>query len=75
MKLYEMTAHELSGLLRGKEISLTELIDVFLDRIEEIDDIIGSYISVLPDDAPSTPRCCKNHQVCGMLLWQAFHRR
>jgi aspartyl-tRNA(Asn)/glutamyl-tRNA(Gln) amidotransferase subunit A len=51
MKLYEMTAHELSGLLRSKEISVTELVEVFLDRIEEIDGIIGGYISVLPDDA------------------------
>lgn len=51
MKLHEMTAHELSGLLRSKELSVTELIKTFLNRIEDIDDVIGSYISVLPDDA------------------------
>jgi aspartyl-tRNA(Asn)/glutamyl-tRNA(Gln) amidotransferase subunit A len=51
MKLHEMTAHELSGLLRSKEIKVTELVNAFLKRIEEIDDIIGSYINVLPDNA------------------------
>ncbi|MGE5613510.1 MAG: Asp-tRNA(Asn)/Glu-tRNA(Gln) amidotransferase subunit GatA [Bacillota bacterium] len=60
MKLYEMTAHELSGLLRSKEISVTELTETFINRIEEIDGIIGSYINVLPDIALKQARVVEN---------------
>lgn len=51
MELYNMTAHELAGLLRGKKLGVVELAKAFLDRIENIDSIIGSYITVSKDEA------------------------
>lgn len=46
MKLYEMTAHELSAMLRSGEIGAVELARAYLDRIDEADPKLGSYITV-----------------------------
>ncbi|MEN6313659.1 MAG: Asp-tRNA(Asn)/Glu-tRNA(Gln) amidotransferase subunit GatA [Clostridiaceae bacterium] len=46
MKLYEMTAHELSAMLRSGEIGAVELVQAYLDRIDEVDPKLGSYITI-----------------------------
>lgn len=51
MKLYELTAHELSDLLKKKEIGVEELTQSVLNRIEGIDSKLGSYITVCSDKA------------------------
>lgn len=51
MELYEMTAYELGNLIKGKKVSAVELTKSVLDRIEEIDFKIGSYITVCKEDA------------------------
>ncbi|WP_010252341.1 Asp-tRNA(Asn)/Glu-tRNA(Gln) amidotransferase subunit GatA [Acetivibrio cellulolyticus] len=51
MELYELTVHEMSDLLRGKKASAVEITKSFLDRIEKIDSKVGSYLSVLGEDA------------------------
>lgn len=51
MELYELAAHELSGLLKEKKIGAVELTQSVLDRIEKVDPNIGSYITVSRDEA------------------------
>lgn len=51
MKLYEMTAHELSGMLRSRKLGVVELTQAYLNRIDEIDSKVGSYITVSRDEA------------------------
>jgi len=46
MKLYEMTAHELSAMLRSGEIGTVELVQAYLDRIDEVEPKLGSYITI-----------------------------
>ena len=51
MKLYQKTIHELSDLLRKKEITSVELTESVLNRIEDTDGKIGGYISVCGEEA------------------------
>ena len=51
MKLYEMTAHELSALLRAGKLSVVELTQAYLSRIDEVESKVGSYITVSRDEA------------------------
>lgn len=51
MELYELTVHELSDLIKEKKISAVEVTKSFLDRIEKIDSKVGSYLSILGEDA------------------------
>ncbi len=51
MKLYEMTAHALSGMLRDRKLGVVELTRAYLDRIEEMDSNVGSYITVSRSEA------------------------
>ncbi|MCR4435838.1 MAG: Asp-tRNA(Asn)/Glu-tRNA(Gln) amidotransferase subunit GatA [Clostridiales bacterium] len=51
MELYELTAHELSDLLREKKVGAVEITRSLLDRIEKVDAKVGSYITVCRDRA------------------------
>ncbi|HPU42359.1 MAG TPA: Asp-tRNA(Asn)/Glu-tRNA(Gln) amidotransferase subunit GatA [Acetivibrio clariflavus] len=51
MELYELTVHELSDLIKEKKVSAVEITKSYLDRIEKIDSKVGSYLSVLGEDA------------------------
>ena len=51
MELYELSAHELSGLIKNKKLSVVELTDTILKRIENIDSSVGSYVTVSGDEA------------------------
>ncbi len=51
MNLYELTAHELSDMLKDKKISSVELCESVLDRIENTEDKIGGYVTVTKDEA------------------------
>ncbi len=51
MKLYGLTAHEMSDLLRSRKVSAVELTKSILDRIDKVDPKVGSYITVLGDEA------------------------
>lgn len=51
MELYKLTAHELSDLLKDRKTSAVEITQSVLDRIEQIDPKIGSYITVCRDEA------------------------
>jgi len=46
-----LPATELSGLLQRKEISPLEAVDAYLNRIEQVDPSLNSYITVLATEA------------------------
>lgn len=51
MELYKLTVHELSDLLKDRKTSAVEITQSVLDRIEQVDPKIGSYITVCRDEA------------------------
>lgn len=51
MRLYEKTIHELSDMLKNKEVKSTEITESVLNRIEEVDGKIGGYITVSAESA------------------------
>lgn len=51
MELYELSAHELSELIKSKKLSVVELTNAILKRIENIDSNVGSYVTVSGDEA------------------------
>lgn len=51
MKLYELSIVKAHGLLKTKEISSRELTQSVMDRIQEVEDRIGAYISVFEEEA------------------------
>ncbi|NLL04277.1 MAG: Asp-tRNA(Asn)/Glu-tRNA(Gln) amidotransferase subunit GatA [Clostridiaceae bacterium] len=51
MELCELTIHEMNEFIKHKKVSAVEITKSFLRRIEKIDFTIGSYLSVLGEDA------------------------
>ena len=51
MELFNLTATELTEKLKNKECSSTEITKSVLDRIENVDDKVNSYITVSKDEA------------------------
>ena len=51
MELYNLTIHELSEKLRRKELTSSELTEVFLKRIDAVEVKIKAYITIAKDDA------------------------
>lgn len=51
MQLYEKTAYELRELLLKKEISAVELTNSFIERIESVEQDVGSYVTLTKDKA------------------------
>ena len=50
-KLYYLTVDEVAPLLRDKEVSPVELLHAYIDRIEEVEPVLNSYILVTKEDA------------------------
>ncbi len=51
MELFERTASELSSMLRNKECSSVEITESVYNRIEKVEDKVGSYITLCKDTA------------------------
>jgi len=51
MEIYELSAKELVGKLRKREVGSVEAVKSFLSRIDEVDDRIGAYLTVTGDEA------------------------
>lgn len=51
MELHELTAHELSGMIKEKELGVVELVKAYLKRIDEIEPKLNCYITILYDKA------------------------
>lgn len=54
MNLCEKSASELSGMLRNKEISSTELINSVFERIEKVEDKVDAYTTLAKESALKT---------------------
>lgn len=51
MKLNELTAHEIHSLLKEKEVSVVEVVEAALARIDEADDKLNAFITVNREEA------------------------
>ncbi len=60
MELFELTAHELSDMLKDKKVSSTEITKSVIDRIEKVEGKIESYITTTPDVALETAKIVDN---------------
>lgn len=49
--MFELTASELAGKLRSKELGAVEVAEAFLRRIESLDPRLGSFLTVCPETA------------------------
>lgn len=54
LELLGLTIHEMSDLLRNREVSAVEITKSLLDRIENLDSQLGSYLLVSGEDAVKT---------------------
>ncbi|MCX7746750.1 MAG: Asp-tRNA(Asn)/Glu-tRNA(Gln) amidotransferase subunit GatA [Clostridia bacterium] len=51
MELYELTAHQLSDMLKNKKVSAVELTEALIGRIEQVEDKVGSFVTVAKEEA------------------------
>lgn len=56
--LHLLEANEIEKLIRDKKITSEDVVKYFLDRIEKIDDKIGSFISLSKENALNTAKKC-----------------
>lgn len=56
MELYKLTAHELSDMLKNKEVSSTEITKSVISRIDAVEDKVKSYITLTPETALETAK-------------------
>ncbi len=49
--MYKLTAHEIRDMIKNKEISSVEATKAVLKRIDEVEDKVGSYVTVLSEEA------------------------
>ncbi|MGE5554302.1 MAG: Asp-tRNA(Asn)/Glu-tRNA(Gln) amidotransferase subunit GatA [Betaproteobacteria bacterium] len=50
-ELTHLTAHELSDLLRRREVSAVEVTEAYLERIQEVDGQVKAFLTVTPEQA------------------------
>lgn len=56
MALFQKTAHELSELLRKKEIKAAEIVESVLQRIHEVEPLVHSYVTLNEDQVMDQAR-------------------
>ena len=56
LEICYMSAGQLSGLIRNKELSPVEVIDAHLARIEATEPVLNSFITLLPEEARAAAR-------------------
>jgi len=49
LQLYELTVHEITDLLRSREVSAEEITRAFLERINEVEDSIKAFVTITGD--------------------------
>lgn len=50
-KLYELTAHELSDMIRARKVSAREVAQCFIDRMEAVEDKVKAFLTTTPEIA------------------------
>lgn len=68
-ELHELTAHEQWISLQRKEISPTELVIHYLDRIARLDDGLGAFLTVTPENALARARELESQGPGPAPLW------
>lgn len=68
-ELHELTAHEQWISLQRKEISPTELVIHYLDRIARLDDGLGAFLTVTPENALARARKLESQGPGPAPLW------
>ena len=66
-ELTYLTIHQASALLREGKLSPVELTRAFLDRIDEMDDALSAYITVLHDKAMAEARQAEAEILAGEI--------
>ncbi len=56
MDIYKLTATEIEEKIKNKELTSTEVLNSYLDRISTIDDKIGAFNSILKDSSIETSK-------------------
>ncbi len=56
MKLIENTASQLAALIRDGEVSRSEVVEAFLERIAAVEEAVGAFVTVTPDQARRAAR-------------------
>jgi aspartyl-tRNA(Asn)/glutamyl-tRNA(Gln) amidotransferase subunit A len=64
-RLWEQTATHLSELISKKEVSATEVTESVLERVEEVEDRVKSFITVTPESARETARRVDQGEING----------
>ena len=65
MSITNLTATDLLGQLNAGQLTSVEVTKAFLDRIEEADESIGAYVSVLRDSALSQAESVDRRRTAG----------
>ena len=60
-----LTASQLSNLIETKEVSPVEATEAYLDRIEEVDPKLNSYITITGEQAFESARQAEQEIVAG----------
>ena len=68
-ELHQLTAHEQWVSLQRKEISPTELVIHYLDRIARLDDGLGAFLTVTPENALARARELESQGPGPAPLW------
>ncbi|MBV9097522.1 MAG: hypothetical protein JO079_05650, partial [Frankiaceae bacterium] len=50
-QLHDLTMLEQAAAIRSREISPVELVDHYLDRIDRLNETVGAFVHVAPDQA------------------------
>ncbi|MDX9785399.1 MAG: Asp-tRNA(Asn)/Glu-tRNA(Gln) amidotransferase subunit GatA [Desulfobacterales bacterium] len=67
MKLYELTIDAAHKLLKDKEISSVELVNAVYERIDQVEDRIGAYISFCRDKATAQAQAADKRIASGNI--------
>lgn len=66
--MHNKTAYEIRDLIRKKEVSSVEVTKNIINRIENIDDKIGAFLSSYPDEALKSAQKIDERIACGESL-------
>lgn len=68
MELYELTVHELIEKLEKKEVTSTEIVKSYFDRIKEKDGQVKAYVSTLEEQAMAKAKLVDEARQAGKEL-------
>jgi amidase len=68
VELHDLTALDAAAAIRSREVSPSELVDHFLDRIDRLDDQIGAFVTVTADSARAQARQAEAEVLAGAEL-------